>query len=851
MGHATCRAAHHIIERVTIRDQAAPSLITIVVPVLEEAAHCPNLLASLPASMRSLEVLFVIPAGGESESVRLWCARDPRGRMVHAPSPATPTLRRAGLELARGDWITFPQPDAHYGEGALTHLESLLHRWGEQLTVVALRTRREDGAKRRERGMDDGEWRFARGDRVVDLAADPEYVQTRLTSSVIRTSALRKHAALLTTAPTTAHDAMLIAAVMDDGADRRLGLAAKAQYVERYQTSPFEQFQQFRKTADNYLKRVSIARDLVRGEEPVPRWLAYAVIHELVSILRHEAATPRKAVSLDDEERSRFLTDAVFVARRVGVDALTAYSVGAMSGQLRALLRAWAGEMSPQLVRRTRIDRHSHSALVRYYFVGEHPSEAFVTSRGTHVGPQAQKVRAVDYFGQQIMRERIAWVHVDVSVVELDGVAHDLSAREDRLTVSQPRHSLSAQFRKARRTWLSRASVMRALARLPFAQRRFRGAWAFMDRADLAGDNAEHLYRWVSANHPEVNPWFILRQDSADWSRLETEGFRLVRYGSVAHQVLLNTAVEYLSSHAGVDVLRPRGDRLLSRNPRWRFTFLQHGVIHNDLSIWLNNQPIDLFVTTTHDEYAAIAGDGSAYVFTDREVKLTGMARFDELRRRSDERPWESRRTILVAPTWRNSLFLPAGRPGEPRRPIPGFEQSPYVQSLVRLLNDERLRGAAEAGGLEIVFLPHPNIGPHFPRHRVPDHVRVTSYAETNVQELLADARVFVTDYSSVAFDAAFAEAAVVYMQTDTGSVFGGDHTLHRGYFRFEDHGFGPVCYSVDAAVEAVGGALSSAVATRDYRRRARSTFAHWDANACERLVRILTAPRDISPRRG
>uniref|UniRef100_UPI001C309101 CDP-glycerol glycerophosphotransferase family protein n=1 Tax=Streptomyces sp. GbtcB7 TaxID=2824752 RepID=UPI001C309101 len=79
---------------------------------------------------------------------------------------------------------------------------------------------------------------------------------------------------------------------------------------------------------------------------------------------------------------------------------------------------------------------------------------------------------------------------------------------------------------------------------------------------------------------------------------------------------------------------------------------------------------------------------------------------------------------------------------------------------IAALLGDERLREAAESMGGEIVFLPHPNIGAHFPTELIPPHVRMTSYARENVQQLLTSSRVFVTDYSSVAFDAAYADTA-------------------------------------------------------------------------------------------
>ena len=44
-----------------------------------------------------------------------------------------------------------------------------------------------------------------------------------------------------------------------------------------------------------------------------------------------------------------------------------------------------------------------------------------------------------------------------------------------------------------------------------------------MDRDSQADDNAEHLYRWVKAHHPEVKCYFSLREDAKDWDRQKND----------------------------------------------------------------------------------------------------------------------------------------------------------------------------------------------------------------------------------------------------------------------------------------------------------------------------------------
>ena len=83
----------------------------------------------------------------------------------------------------------------------------------------------------------------------------------------------------------------------------------------------------------------------------------------------------------------------------------------------------------------------------------------------------------------------------------------------------------------------------------------YRNAWVFTDRNRLAQDNAEHLYRFVKDNHPEINAWFVVDRDTKDWPRLDREGFRLVEYGTPEHLLLMLNCVELISSQIDDDVV--------------------------------------------------------------------------------------------------------------------------------------------------------------------------------------------------------------------------------------------------------------------------------------------------------
>jgi CDP-glycerol glycerophosphotransferase (TagB/SpsB family) len=127
--------------------------------------------------------------------------------------------------------------------------------------------------------------------------------------------------------------------------------------------------------------------------------------------------------------------------------------------------------------------------------------------------------------------------------------------------------------------------------------------------------------------------------------------------------------------------------------------------------------------------------------------------------------------------------------------------------------------------------------------------VRTYLHGDADVQRLIARAAVLVTDYSSMAFDAAYIQRPVVYFQFDVDEFLGGAHVARDGYFEHELHGFGPVTRSVDEAVAAVEQALAAPTGQPDarYLARMQAAFPHRDGRCCERVVAAIEG-RDLSP---
>ena len=400
----------------------------------------------------------------------------------------------------------------------------------------------------------------------------------------------------------------------------------------------------------------------------------------------------------------------------------------------------------------------------------------------------------------------------------------------------RPRSTARALASKGRRI------AIRFRLGLIAARRGYRDAWVVMDRVHDADDNGERLFEYLRASRPDINAWFVLERGSADWKRLRNAGVRrMVAYGTRDYRALMLHASWLVSSHADRAVLQPKAlDRVLDR-PTWHIAFLQHGVIKDDLSAWLNTRDIDLFVTSSAAELASVADDGTAYRFTHKEARLTGLPRFDRLLAKGTAVPESERTLVIIAPTWRRYLTTPPEIGTQKRELLDVYWGSPYELAWSAVVRSPEVAAALARRGWRLGFMPHPNVQPVLGEMDLPAHVEPLSFTGTDVQAIYAQCALLVTDYSSVAFNAAYLDRPVVYYQFDRDEVEAGAHIGRKGYFEYERDGFGPVARTHDEAIAAIVASIEAgAHPTPVYQARIDRTFVDRDGRACERVVAAI-----------
>ncbi|MFJ7286829.1 CDP-glycerol glycerophosphotransferase family protein [Curtobacterium sp. NPDC098951] len=860
-------------------------LISAVIAVYNVERYLPALFESLERQsfdMSQVQLIFVDDGSTDGSLELLNGYRDHRGEHVVVLTQQNQWVaaaRNAGLEMATGEWVTFTDPDDVLAGSYLEEVAKFIRIHGHRSTLNLL-------AAHQMRLLPSGELadthphrlKFERGSRISDLRVEPIF-QLSVNSAFFRRNLVEAYG-IRFDGRVRPHfeDGHYIARYLLLTNSHELGLMASAKYHYRTREDDSSLL------GSSYLDRgkyTSILRygylDLLRSAASaggVPRWLENTVLYELFWYFKEQLSIHSLSASAPADALPEFHELMRETLRIISHDAIRGFDFMHVDWVIRLAFQfGYDEKYVPSYVRFADVDEVVQLVRFDYWFNGDLPSEQIIVD-GAAVKPVYEKIHDFTFYGKLLMRRRIIWLpRGRRTIIRLNGDAKSINRGESapgieglaEKTISSmvmnKRRSISSRFdpaderfnryahRSIRKWWHARRWTRPkahdwALAtslRLPWTRRRFAHAWALMDKNDLANDNAEHLYRHLAKEHPDTNPWFILEKNSDSWRRLKKEGFKLVEYGSWRWKQLLLSADHLASSHADYYVTHPMNRRRYG-NPRYKFTFLQHGVTQDDLSRWLNTKPFDLMISVTKPEHESFVGTGP-YKFTAREVALTGFPRHDELLRKREQA--QSADLIVIIPTWRQYLVGERVNNANERLKVANFLDSEYAKRYSDLLNDPTLAEIAAAQGVRVVFMPHPHMRPYLSDFAVPKGVEVLDFASDDIQSVIARAAMVITDYSSIAFEAAFVGVPVAYYQFDRAEFWGGKNPRRRGYFDYNHDGFGEVAYERDDLVDIVArSARNSFTVESRYADLAREAFGFRDQGSSERVYRAMRALR-------
>lgn len=366
---------------------------------------------------------------------------------------------------------------------------------------------------------------------------------------------------------------------------------------------------------------------------------------------------------------------------------------------------------------------------------------------------------------------------------------------------------------------------------MPFKHKKL---WIISDRIMAAGDNGEVLFDYIMRNKPrDTKVLFAISRQSKDYTRVSKIG-PCIEAMSFKHKLLHLISDMVISSHADGTTRNPflgHHDALRDLLYQQKYVFLQHGIIKDDLSSWLNkyNENIDGFVTSAKPEWESIALN-TDYHYEKERIWLTGLPRYDWLYH-------DEKKLITVMPTWRRYLMYCSDDKKGTWVMRDGFEKQPFFTFYSSLMTSERLVLGLAKYGYTLQFFPHPNIQPYAELFQHDRRIKILN-SETRYRKVFAESELIITDYSSVAFDFSYLRKPVIYCQFDHDEFFGGRHVYTEGYFDYLEDGFGEVAVSLEQTVDLILEYASGGCVLKDkYRKRIDDFFEFHDTDNCKRVM--------------
>lgn len=803
---------------------------------------------------RHIELIMVDDGSSDAsmDIIRRWQRKFPKNiRYIRKENGGQASARNVGLSYASGAWITFIDPDDFVDASYFYEVEKALN--GSKVAPAMVSCNFIFYFENQKKFSDTHplKYRFAKESAVIDFSKPTKHLQLSAATAFFDAAVIHGTAGLLLDERIKPNfeDAHFVNCYLAACNAKNVIFLKSAKYYYRKRAAGTSTLDGAWLKSGLYDEVLNFGvLDMLRRHAPdgrAPEYVQRVALYHLIWYFKKILAAPNTISFLGEVGKSRFWDLLNEIFQFIDKKTILEFELGGAWFLHKAGMLNCFKESAPgfQNVYIEDLDL-TQSMLQLRYFTAKVGFESFVVN-GNEVFPVAATVREHVFAGKLFVQERIIWIPVARAgkmQVALDGAnVHMMLGGKKQASVDLSQlftYFVQKKVSVAKKLPLA-ARALRYLACTRYVRRKYEGAWILMDRDICADDNAEHLYRYLMTDQPNVKSYFVLRRNSADWRRLSEEGFKLIPFGGVRHRLALLNCSHYASSHADAYVTNFMQPRYYGDVLSYRFTFLQHGITKDDLSDWLNSKQIDCLITAAPREAASISGV-SRYKFSNREVVMTGFPRHDGLFKRRNC----GEKVILVMPTWRKNLAGPPLGRGNARALNPDFIHSEFYKQWSELLSGPHLERLAKEFGYRVVLQLHPNVAPYLHLFNLPEHVSVFRHdGRESMQELFGKSRILVTDYSSVAFEFAWLNKAVLYFQFDREYVFGGGHTYEPGYYSYFDDGFGPVCETQSSLVDELTSILRNQGQMGSvYVKRAAGFFGYRDGDSCKRVFAAINS---------
>lgn len=349
--------------------------------------------------------------------------------------------------------------------------------------------------------------------------------------------------------------------------------------------------------------------------------------------------------------------------------------------------------------------------------------------------------------------------------------------------------------------------------------------WIISEDGKSASDNGYCMFKFIREKYPNKRVYYIIDRKSEELNKVKQYG-NIIYFRSFKHWIYYLACEKILItdkvSSPSLPIFYVLESKGFLKNKR---IFLQHGITINDVKpLHYKNSRFALFICGAETEYKYVLEN---FGFKEASVKYTGFARFDNL----NENAPNIKNQIIIMPTWRKWICTNINNEDE-------FMKTQFFKQYQSLLKNKKLIEYINKNKIGVYFYLHRNMQKFVDCFESDSsNIHIIKRYDIDIQKLIKESSLMITDYSSVSMDFAYLKKPVFYYQFDCEEFR--DKHLKESYFSYKDHGFGEVISNENELVEEV-----IKVAKRDFKmekkfkERINSFFVLNDNNNCERIYR-------------
>lgn len=359
--------------------------------------------------------------------------------------------------------------------------------------------------------------------------------------------------------------------------------------------------------------------------------------------------------------------------------------------------------------------------------------------------------------------------------------------------------------------------------------------WITFDKLYKAGDDGEYMFQYCRKQEDGIEIYYVLNKEAADYERLKQQHGKYVLTQDCMKLKLLALYSEViLASHATVPNyigFTPKTNIFVRDLFHGIIVCIQHGLTIQKIAQYQNRVFDNTRLYTLASKYEKANVEKPIYGYSGKELKLTGLARYDGLKSNDQKQ-------ILITPTWRRNIvnqsiaFVKKSHNDT-------FKNSEYFRIYNSLINDQTLIDCAKRTGYKLIYLLHPAMSSQaedFDKNDAVEIVQATG--DMSYEKILTESSLMVTDYSGVQFDFAYQRKPIVYYHPDSLPPH-----YEEGGLIYDTMGFGPICKNHESVVSTLCTYMENGCKMpEEYVKRADDFFYFNDFNNCERIYHEVCA---------